>query len=185
MRSSGFTFIELLIGLAIIAVLAAFALPSFTALWQQNEATVLQQQLLRTLQFAQQEARVRHAAISVCKSNDGATCGGEWQHGQIVFLDNDDDGVIRSRDQILEVRQSSKQHAQLHWRGFPVYRDYVQFSPAMTNDDNGTFWYCASTQTKPAWAIVLNKAGRARVVMPDKNGDIADTTGKVLGCVRS
>lgn len=180
MLNRGFTFIEMTIALSLIAVLAALALPSFMQLLQQNEAHVLQQQLLHTIEFAREAARVRHETIGVCGSADGITCGGAWEKGQLVFVDNQH-GVVRALNQIINVQQLSRMTGKLYWRGFS--HTYVRFDAEIfTNDTNGTFWYCASRNIKPTWAIVLNKAARARVIMPDKNGEIEDGFNKPLRC---
>lgn len=178
----GFTLIELLVALSIIVLLAAFAFPSYQFLLAKNESDIVQQQLLQTLQFAQQEARIKHTTIAVCKSQNNLDCGGDWRDGVMVFDDKNGDGSVTSRDQLLLSIQF-KTNGKLYWRGFPVYRNYLQFSgEGFQETDNSTFWYCRLAKRFPDWTIQLNKSGRARAVKPDSHGEIRDANGKVLAC---
>ena len=63
-------------------------------------------------------------------------------------------------------------------RAFPKNRTHLQFLPTgMTHAENGTFWSCDKEQVR--WAIVVSQAGRARMVLPDKNGKV----GADVSCV--
>lgn len=172
---SAFTLIETLISLSILAILLAIFLPAARNFIHRTQDEILQGQLLQAIEQAKSEAQARHVSIGLCKN-------GEWNRGQLIFLDENADGVIRNSEQIISVVQASSQHGKIYWRAFPKYRDYLSFLPAgLTRSDNATFWHCH--ETSAIWAIIINKSGRARVIYPDKNGEIRDGHDQPLSCI--
>ena len=104
--SLGFTVIELLVILTVAAILFSAAIPNLTPFVQNNRSAAQINELQTALSLARSEAVKRNNNVSVCKSSDGASCGGHadhWHHGWIVFVDNDSDGVIDEPDEILRV----------------------------------------------------------------------------------
>ena len=73
-HGAGFTLVELMIGLAVVAVLAAIAAPGMTALINANQLNGASGEVTATLQLARAEAVRRNARVTVCASTDGTTC---------------------------------------------------------------------------------------------------------------
>lgn len=183
MCQRAFTLLEMLVALSIIGILMAIALPSLRNYIDRTHDQILQSQLLRTIQLARNEASAHHMPVSLCKSKDHLICGGEWADGQLVFIDENEDGMVRDKEQILAVTQADSQRGILHWRSYPYYRDYLQFLPSgLMPSDNGTFWYCHASSELPVWAIMLSKTGKTRTAYPNKSGVIKDSHGKPLRC---
>lgn len=87
---AGFTLMELLIGIAVLAILTTLALPSFTQFIQNNRLAGEANEMVAAFQFARSEALKRGIAVQVCSSADGASCGGsDWSDGWIAFRDPD------------------------------------------------------------------------------------------------
>ncbi len=186
----GFTLLESLIVLAIIAIFAVVSLPLLHHLYDYANSQLLQSQLLRTLQFARQEAQVRQMPVAFCNSDNSTACSGNWKDSkkdtQLIFVDQNQDGILNNNEQVLSLVQTRANRGLLHWRSFSAERNDLLFLPTgSTRSDNGTFWYCPeSTSSLPSWAIMLSKSGRARVVYPNQNGIILDTHGRTLQCDR-
>lgn len=87
----GFTLIELMVAVAIVAVLAALAAPSFNEAILSNKLAAYANNFVASAQLARSEAIKRNATIVMCRSADGATCtaGGTWQQGWIVMCAQD------------------------------------------------------------------------------------------------
>jgi type IV fimbrial biogenesis protein FimT len=85
--SRGFTLVELLVTIAVVAILSAIALPSFTHMIQRNEVSSASNRLLADLGYARSEAATRGTYVSVCPSDDGTSCadGAAWESGWIVY----------------------------------------------------------------------------------------------------
>ena len=81
-RTQGFTLIELMIVLAIIAIIAAVAVPNYQSSMAAGRKTSAANNLLGALQFARSEAVIRRKEVKVCASADGSTCSGtDWSTG--------------------------------------------------------------------------------------------------------
>ena len=85
----GFSIIELMIGVAILAILVALAVPSLTSVINNNRLAAQANEFVTALQLARSEAVRLNTAVSVCKSDDGAACSaaaGPWT-GWITVVD--------------------------------------------------------------------------------------------------
>ncbi len=86
-RAAGFTLLELMLTVGIAAILLAIGVPSFRYVTTANRASSEINALLGDMQFARGEAIREGQAVSICPSNDGATClvTTIWNSGWIVF----------------------------------------------------------------------------------------------------
>jgi len=86
-RTGGFTLIELMITVSILAILTALALPSFDSAILGSRLTSYANNFVSTLQFARTEAIKRGTQVTVCHSSDAAACAasGNWQQGWIAY----------------------------------------------------------------------------------------------------
>lgn len=110
-RVTGFTVIELMVVITILAVLLALAGPSFGPLidrWRTNQAV---NNMTSTLYAARSEAIKRGGKVSVRKianNTDGCTSAStnqEWSCGWIIFSDLDGDGALDAGEEILQTFQ--------------------------------------------------------------------------------
>ncbi|MEY6434096.1 GspH/FimT family pseudopilin [Thioalkalicoccus limnaeus] len=88
-RVRGFTLLELMITVALVAILTTLGVPSFREAMQNNRAATQTNDLLAALSLARSEAVRRGAIVSVCPSTDQATCADatDWSTGWILFVD--------------------------------------------------------------------------------------------------
>ena len=105
-RTRGFTLIEMLVSLALLAVLIAAVAPSFHGLLQGNLAAAHAETLMTSLTLARSEAIKRNVRVTLCKSADGANCttAGDWAQGWLIFVDRDGDGALDAGEDLLRVQ---------------------------------------------------------------------------------
>jgi type IV fimbrial biogenesis protein FimT len=94
-RAFGFTMIEMLMTIAIAAILTALAVPSFRYITNANRIASELNGLLGDLQLARSQAIKDGRTVTVCQSSDGSSCTNStsWQDGWIVFSDPTNVGV--------------------------------------------------------------------------------------------
>lgn len=88
-RNSGFTLLELMVGVAVAAILLAVGIPSFTSSVKQNQAASDANALLTALTLTRSEAITRATNVTLCVSSDGSTCdsasGASWSEGYRLY----------------------------------------------------------------------------------------------------
>lgn len=89
-HSRGFTLIELMITIVILAILISLAVPSFNSVIQGNRTLTLTDELSTAIQLARSEALKRRKNVIICRSNaastaceDGTDWSGGWQVRQV------------------------------------------------------------------------------------------------------
>lgn len=112
----GFTIIELMVTVMILAVLLSLGVPSFVKLIRDQRVKTAVGDVYASLVFARSEALKRNTFVALCaKNSDGSGCGNttDWSKGWIVFLDPDDNGyptlageVIKSQDAFSDLALS-------------------------------------------------------------------------------
>ena len=115
--AAGFTAIELMVVVAILAILAALAGPSFTPLienWRVRESA---EQLQSTLYYARSEAIKRGGQVVIQKipnNTNGCTSATgtrAWDCGWIVCHDTNDNGTCNATEPVLQrVASAAKVH---------------------------------------------------------------------------
>lgn len=150
----GFSLVEVMMVLAIITIMCAFALPAKKYFFDGFSTRLAGSQLLYAIQLARSEAILRGEKVTLCGSVDQQTCSSEWREGYL----------IKSADKIISSAHFTSRNGALYWRHYPYYRETLEFLPTgFANIENGTFYFYSADQSKAAWAIVINQAGRARL----------------------
>ena len=93
---AGFTLIELMVVLAMVAIIAALAMPSWNAMIVNNRIRAAVNDWTQSLYFARSEAIRQNVAVTLCASNDGELCTASgFETGWIVMtLPADVDGTV-------------------------------------------------------------------------------------------
>lgn len=96
--SHGFTAIELMVTMGIVAILAALATPSFTPLIERWRVRDAAETLTSSLYFARSEAIKRGGNIIIIKNPNSATCTTasgvtQWGCGWRIFFDVNSNGA--------------------------------------------------------------------------------------------
>jgi type IV fimbrial biogenesis protein FimT len=84
--SSGFTLIEMMVVVALLAILMMIAAPSLRDAMLGARMTAQVNDTMSDLHIARSEAVKRNSTVSLCPSANGSTCAGtNWSQGWIVF----------------------------------------------------------------------------------------------------
>jgi type IV fimbrial biogenesis protein FimT len=92
---TGFTLYELLITFLIVGAVLAYGIPNFAEFTKNSRMTSSANDLHAAFQMARSEAARSKTNITICASANsmlaGADCGGTWDQGFIVFVDENND----------------------------------------------------------------------------------------------
>jgi type IV fimbrial biogenesis protein FimT len=92
----GFTLMELMVTVVILAIIAAFAAPSYNNLVRQTNIDSNTTKIRGALTYARSESANLSSTVTVCSTTNFTSCDGDenWQSGWVVFLDLDGDGLF-------------------------------------------------------------------------------------------
>lgn len=167
--SQGFTLLELMITVAILALLVGIGVPSFNAMLRQNRLATQTNELVAATALARSEAVKRGSLVTLCPANlEGDDCSGsdDWTQEWIVFPDLDGDGSAQP-DQIVQrwpgaaTRGVGITSAGLN---FISYRGDGSSSIAPGGQVTYLLWSEPCTADLGARQLRINAAGRTSVV---------------------
>lgn len=173
---SGFTLLELLIVVTIVAILSAIAAPSFQTMLLNNRLASATNDLLADLALARSESARQGKRVTLCISSDGESCGSgsSWQAGRIIFLDESGSGTtgtVDSGETIFRVTTAETgSNLTITASGFSSNR-YIQFRPtgALTSTTTGTFTICDNRSGNFGRTIQIIPTGRASLTSSTAN----------------
>lgn len=181
-RNDGFTLVELITVLAIAAVVASTALPSYKSLVMNSRVQTSLYQLMAHLKFARGEAIKRGFSVALCASNDQATCNGgnQWESGYIVFVNINGDQVVDPGETVLRATTSSDPSITIRSAAFG---NGIGYQPSAFTNVAGTFTVCDPRGASKARAVVVSATGRSSFARDnDGNGIYDDQNGNDLTC---
>lgn len=162
-RVRGIALLELILALAIAALLATLAAPSYQRFLLQRGMQAAVEALVVDLRYARSEALMRTARVSVCSSRDGLACLGtpDWAAGWIVFTDADGDGVVDAGERVLRVQAASPYLAALSTSAVRAAVTYEATGWARAAGRTFTFTPVASGAGVGPRIVCVSNQGRA------------------------
>lgn len=171
MNQSGVTLIELMVVLAVSAILLSIGIPSFASFIGSSRLASATNELVSSLHLARSEAIKRNSRAALCKSASGVACSssGGWQQGWIVFHDANNNAALDAGEALILTRPALPSGLLLTGNG-PV-SNYISYAPSGAARlvsgawQFGTLTLCQqSTGQGGARQIVISSTGRVRTV---------------------
>lgn len=172
-RATGWTLTELLITLAVAAVVLAQSVPDMTRLTADRAVQAEAQAFQSALRLARHEAMRLGEVVSICARDSRAgdsvhTCdadGRSWGAGWLVFVDRGQRGVMDAGDRVLLVHQSvqGSSHVQATLGRLSFQPTGISFSAASSFRFTPAQALTEEQALLSAQLVCVNKAGRARV----------------------
>jgi type IV fimbrial biogenesis protein FimT len=169
--SAGVTLIELMVTVAIAAILISIAVPSFESIVRRNRIAAATNLLVQSLHLARSEAVRRGRDVVACPSesvNDAAPkCDSSavWTDGWVIYSDENSDGNYNTGDILIRVGQINNQSLTIAPGQFISGIKFLATGAAKKTDgssvNNNTFRLCIP-KVNPR-EIIMNMVGRIRL----------------------
>jgi type IV fimbrial biogenesis protein FimT len=178
-QARGFTLIELMVTVSVLAILLGVAIPAMQNFTIRNRLVAVNNDLMTAVNFARSEASKRGTTVSVCKSSTMTSCGGSWSNGWIVFVDSGTAGDATG-DAILRVHQGLPNGYTLN--ATTNFANYVSYRRDGSANNIGTFVVCHKSDETTARGITLTRL-RPRVARDTDGDGIPNTdSGNIASC---
>lgn len=167
----GFTLIEMMVAVAILAILLAIGIPAFGALIDNQRLDSSTDSLMRSVQFARGEATRRNRHVTMTPLGDG------WHSGWVVFLDANNNGMLDVDEVIL---REDRPPRRIHIHTNSAIASYLRYNAQGVSEllnggfQAGTFSFCPTQPTALGRQLIINRVGRPRVqqasIAPERCG---------------
>ena len=183
-RSCGFSLIELLVVLAIAAVLLGIGVPNMQQYIVSSRLSGASNDFFTALNVARSEAVRRGVQITL--ATNGAAGSRDFSSGWTMFVDTNADGALTAGEEVLRV--GAALDAPMTIFGSANFGSFIAFdATGRLTTGGGSFVICHGTSLvvdgiPRSRAVVVNSAGRVRTgVMNSTNVPVTDT-GAVPSC---
>jgi type IV fimbrial biogenesis protein FimT len=167
-KARGFTLIEMMTAIFILAILVSLTIPSFREATLSGRLTGFANDIVASSQLARSEAIKRNVTVTLCASSDGETCDDPdgWEAGWIVLADEGGANALIQHHPALpqEFRMAQTDGVA-----------NVLFPPTVVADNEVTLTVCrAEPEGSQERVVTITAARNARVTTPDPSLGCAD-----------
>lgn len=166
-NTEGFTLVELMVVIAVLAILLGIAVPSLKRFIQEQQLLSALRELRASLMIARSESIKRQLPV-LADNQDG-----NWATGWMIYADNNGNGAWDHGEAV--VWQRGAMAAELAISGNTPVRRYVRYVPNGQTQllggafQAGTIRLCQRNSNLSTRLLVISATGRARL-MRDENG---------------
>ncbi|MCP5146239.1 MAG: GspH/FimT family pseudopilin [Gammaproteobacteria bacterium] len=126
----GFTILELMLTLAIAAVVLAIGAPGLRTFIQNTRTATEMNDLITAINIARSEAAARSMSVSVVPLS-----ANDWSDGWQVITDRDEDGVIDAVDVVVDVFGNGMTRSSTDFGSYITFRSTGEVLTPVLDDD--------------------------------------------------
>jgi len=162
LKARGFTLIEMMTAIFILAVLVSLTIPSFREATLSSRLSGFANDIVASTQLARSEAIKRNVTVTLCASSDGETCDDPdgWEAGWIVVADEGG-----ANEALVQHRPALPPEFRMAQTGGVAS---VLFPPTVVAGNEVTLTVCrAEPEGSQERVVTITAARNARVTTPD------------------
>ena len=173
-KVSGFTLVELMVTIAILATLTAVALPNFDDFIRKTKVDNEISELHRLLLTARNTAINTDQNVTICAIGTGSKCtgGSNWKNEIVVFIDTNANSTLDAGEEVIRRKEAADSSDKMEFTSASII-----YTPSgrTTVDTSGTFKYCPNEHVDDSRGIEISASGRVYATT-DHNKDGKDQT---------
>lgn len=163
-KADGFTLIELMITVAIMAIVLTLGVPSFRDFIMNNRITTQANEFVASIQTARSLAIRHQRPAQICVSANPAaatpacTASTDWTQGWFVWVDLDRDSAV-DNNEVMRVTQPLEGTTTFD----SAARDSFTYDPRGLVDNGDTLDLCDDRPDETGRRITISAAGRVNI----------------------
>lgn len=106
-KSSGFTLIELIVVVALIAILATWVVPGFQGLIARTTLDSEVERVWQAIRTARAEAAERRTPVRACPTENELKCSADWSDPIMIFVDANGNDARSDNEELINISQRS------------------------------------------------------------------------------
>jgi len=181
-KEGGFSLIELMIAVTLMAIVLSIAIPAFSSMMAQNQLAAATNAARGALMAARQSAISQGRPVSICAGAPSTGCTGDWSAGDwVVFADADHNGDIDAGEAVVRHGRVAGSGDTVSLDGNGPLRTALVYVPmGHAERISGAFGagrlrVCATADLSPnARELVISASGRVRLQAVDLDGVCPD-----------
>jgi type IV fimbrial biogenesis protein FimT len=180
---NGFTFVELMITIAIAAILMALALPNFNSFLVDTRVDNEISQLQRLLLSARNTAINTEQTVTICPLSAINICDNNWQNAISVFIDIDADSIYEptTDERLIAVKAEIESNDALQYGQNSIV--YTPTGRIQGGVSATPFSYCPLDYVDKSRGITVSTSGRSYITSDTDNDNIdEDRSGNEITC---
>ena len=167
-QGQGFSLVEVLVVLALLAVLLGLTVQGLGSLRARHALQAVAEDLWNSLMLARSQAMAQQARVVLCPAASAQTCDaqGQWGRGWVVFVDGNHNGLRDLEEVVLQSRGALPPGVLL--QGNSTVRQGMGYGgDGRSESRSGSFQSGTYTVCNPGladqWKVVINMLGRPRL----------------------
>ena len=154
----GFTLLELIVTLAVVAILAGLGIPAMGQWLENAKARSLQYALIHSIQYSRKQAVHLRLPITLCPGIEN--CETKWTENILIFNDSN---ANRSLDADERLLRSIKIGAPGKYLDYNRKNPFIRFTSIGRAGNAGSLKYCRTETGENNFRIVIAPVGRVRI----------------------
>ena len=180
----GYHLVEILFTLCVLSILLGMALPAFSNVLRNAQSQTVLYSLVNAYQLARSTAIHQRKSVVFCAKADTHTCGNDWMHGALAFVDTNDNRSHDADERFITELSPPPPGSQLVMKA-ALNKQYLRFMPnGMLENTAGSIVYCPpGANTGDARNLIFSRNGRLRFGYDNNRDGIPENAeGQPLSC---